>query len=72
MRILITGINTHNQDTLTWCLGEAGLAGMDTPVNLGARVVSISADTIEYRELGSMLVALNKRGFEVTILQDKK
>jgi hypothetical protein len=71
MKIVIAGINTTNVDNISWCLGAAGLAGMDTIVDITKRIVETDSSTIDAEEFGTMLVALHEHGFTVEIQQDE-
>jgi hypothetical protein len=71
MKIVITGINVTNVDNISWCLGAAGLSGMNTVVDLTKHVVEIDGSTTDAEEFGTMLLALHEYGFIVEIQQDE-
>jgi hypothetical protein len=71
MKIVIAGINTTNVDNISWCLGAAGLAGMDTIVDITKRIVETDSSTIDAEEFGTMMLALHEYGFAVEIQQDE-
>jgi hypothetical protein len=67
MRIVINNVHVNNVDSLTWCLGEAGLAGMNTIIDLTRHAVEVNDESVNAEELGRMLLALNSYGFIVVI-----
>jgi hypothetical protein len=71
MKIVITGINTTNVNHISWCLGAAGLSGMDTVVDSTKRVVETDGGATDAEEFGLMLLALHEHGFIIEIQRDE-
>jgi hypothetical protein len=67
MRIEIGNVNTNNIDNLSWCLGFAGLAQMNTTLDFTTQVVLIDVNQLLTGELGEMIIALYNYGFTVNI-----
>jgi hypothetical protein len=70
MKIVISGINTTNVNNISWCLGAAGLAGMDTVVDITKRVVETDGDTVGAEGFGTMILMLHEYGCVVEVQQD--
>ena len=67
MRIVIGNVNTNNIDSLTWFLGEAGLAGMNTSMGDTTQVVNVDVKDLISQEFGGMLLELYRYNFTVII-----
>jgi len=65
MRIVIGNVTTNNIDNLTWCLGEAGLAQMNSPTDMTTQEVNVDVKELISQELGDMILELYKYDFTV-------
>ena len=65
MKIMIGNVTTNNIDSLSWCLGEAGLAGMNTSIDDTTQIVNVDVEDLISQELGDMVLEFYKYGFTV-------
>ena len=67
MKILITDINVHNVDNISWCLGFAGLATMNEVLSDTSHQVNVDVKDVKSEEFGDMMLAFYDYGFTIVV-----